>query len=109
MATDGAKSEKNTCVLTHFNELAESYIQARMPSCFDTTGNNGLENWEMSLRELTKYNKFQKLKTIKYQKVVPSIDFDINQQFFAAAEMTQVKVWYRSSATLHLLANTLES
>ena len=92
-----AKSEKLTCVLTHFNELAESYIQARMPSCFDTTSNNGLENWGTSLSELTEYSKFQKLKTIKYQSIVLSIDFDKNQLFFAAAEMTQVKVHnYRS-------------
>ena len=86
--SDSAKSEKLTCVLTHFNELAESYIQARMPSCFDTTSNNGLENWGTSLSELTEYSKFQKLKTIKYQSIVPIIKSII----FAAAEMTQVKV-----------------
>ena len=68
-----------------------------MPSCFDTTSNNGLENWGTSLSELTEYSKFQKLKTMKYQSIVPSIDFDKNQLFFAAAEMTQVKVHnYRS-------------
>ena len=35
--SDSAKSEKLTCVLTHYNELAESYIQARMPFCFAVT------------------------------------------------------------------------
>ena len=94
---DGAKSDKLTCVLTHFNELAESYMQVRMPSCFDTTSNNGLENWGTSLSELTEYSKFQKLKIMKLQSIVPSIDFDKDQLFFAAAEMIQVKVHnYRS-------------
>ena len=36
---DGAQSDKLTCVLTHFNEIAERYMQVRMPSCFDTTSN----------------------------------------------------------------------
>ena len=97
VATDCVKSEKMTCVLTHFDELAESYIQARIPSCFDITGNNNLENWGTSLSELAKYSKFQKLKTIKYQSIVSSIDFDNNQLFFATAETSQVKVHnYRS-------------
>lgn len=87
---DGAQSDKLTCVLTHFNEIAESYMQVRMPSCFDTTSNNGLENWGTSLSELTEYSKFQKLKIMKYQSIVPSIDFDKDQIFFATAEMTQV-------------------
>ena len=43
VATDCVKSEKMTCVLTHFDELAESYIQARISSCFDITGNNSTE------------------------------------------------------------------
>ena len=73
---DSEKSEKITPVLTHFNELAESYIQARMPSCFGTPDNNDLEKWGTSLSELTKYSKFQMLKSIKYQSIVPSIDFD---------------------------------
>ena len=89
---DSAKSDKLTCVLTHFNELAESYIQARMPSCLNANDNNCLENWGTSLSELTKYSKFQKLKTIKCQNIVSSIDFDKDQLFFSAAEMTQVKV-----------------
>lgn len=61
MATDSVKSEKITHVLRHFHELAEIYIQGRMLSCFDRTGNNGLENWGTSLSELTDYSKFQKL------------------------------------------------
>lgn len=94
---DSAKSNKLSCVLTHFNELAESYMQARMPSCVNTTSNNGLENWRTSLSELTEYSKFQKLKIIKYQSIVPSIDFDKDQLFFATAELTQIKVHdYRS-------------
>jgi len=89
---DSAKSDKLSCVLTHFNKLSESYIQTRMPSCLNASYNNSLENRGMSLSELTKYSKFQKLKTIKCQKIVSSIDFDKDQLFFSAAEMTQVKV-----------------
>ena len=33
VATDGVKFEEITCVLTHFDESAESYVQVRMPSC----------------------------------------------------------------------------
>ena len=90
--TDSIKSQKLTCGLTHFNELAEHYIQTRIPSCFGTTSSNGLENWGTSLSELTEYSEFRKLKTIKYKSLVPSIDFDYNQLFFAAAEMNEIKI-----------------
>ena len=50
-----------------------------------------MENWGTSLSELAKYSKFQKVKTIRYQSIVSSIDFDNNQLLFATAEMSQVK------------------
>ena len=42
----------------YFNELGESYIQARMPDLPDNTIDNGLESWGMMLSEVTKYKKF---------------------------------------------------
>ena len=80
----------------YFNELGESYIQARMPDLPDNTIDNGLESWGMMLSEVTKYKKFRMIGRIFYGDLVSSIDFDKNQELFAAGGQ-QIKVYnYRS-------------
>ncbi|XP_065916969.1 E3 ubiquitin-protein ligase COP1-like [Dysidea avara] len=98
--TDVSAAQK-WCIESHFDELADNYVQARMPVLADPEANDGgLEKWGKSLNGLTELSKFRELGTLMYgdpaqgPSIVSSIDFDKDQEFFAVGGVTrQLKVY----------------
>ena len=83
-------------ITEHFNELGESYIQARMPHLPDSTIDNGLKSWGIMLSEVTKYKEFRMIGRMFYGDLASSIDFDKSQELFAVGGQ-QVKLYnYKS-------------
>ena len=93
-----ANTTQIACMPENFNELAQRYIQVRMPLAVDGASSSvdGLDTWGKLLSDVTKYNRFHELGRLFNGDFVSSIDFSNNNELFAVGGQ-QVKLYnYRS-------------
>jgi len=90
-------SQQTSFIQSNFDGIMDNYIQLRMPDV-NTANNNGVENWGNSLSELTKYVSFHKLASFNFNDTVCSMDFNKDEELFAAGGITkQLKVYVYQS------------
>lgn len=90
--TNDLNSQCTSFIQSNFDEIADNYMQFRMPDTI--TASDNMEIWQNSFSEMTKYTTFNMLASFNVNDIICSIDFDKDEEIFAAGGITkQIKVY----------------